>query len=90
MQPSSQVIHNAIKRHAGLSDFDDEAIADEVFAIRKALRRAGYSIINENCDMEWTDLYDNPECPNYAYASDDEEPVASTEATNERDGEERA
>lgn len=37
------VIHKAIKRHAGLSAFDDEIIADEVEAICESLRKAGYT-----------------------------------------------
>jgi hypothetical protein len=43
MKPHT-VIHNAIKRHAGLSDWDDEGIADEVKAILRALKAKGYSI----------------------------------------------
>lgn len=35
------IIHQAIKKHAGLSDFDDEAIRAEVKAIRKALNKHG-------------------------------------------------
>jgi hypothetical protein len=34
-----QVLHKTIKRHAGLSDWDDEPIAEEVTAILRALKR---------------------------------------------------
>jgi hypothetical protein len=47
LPPYASVVHKAIKRHAGLSSFDDEPVWDEVAAIVKALRRAGYSVIKE-------------------------------------------
>lgn len=37
-------IHRAIKRHAGLSDFDDEGIEAEVKAICRALEKEGYEV----------------------------------------------
>lgn len=40
-----EVIHDAIKRHAGLSDFDDEPIGWEVEAILKALKQNGYKVV---------------------------------------------
>lgn len=40
-------IHDAIKRHAGLSDWDDDAIAEEVTAILNALNRAGFQILEK-------------------------------------------
>jgi hypothetical protein len=36
-----EIIHEAIKKHARLSDFDDKAIQAEVNAIRKALDKHG-------------------------------------------------
>ena len=39
------VIHKAIKKHAGLSDFDDDGIRYEVKAILRALKRSGYSLV---------------------------------------------
>lgn len=42
-----EVIHNAIKEHAGLSNFDDEMIAHETAYILKELEKAGFSIIYE-------------------------------------------
>ena len=39
-----QTIHNAIKKHAGLSDWDDGGIAYEVKAIVKALKREGFVV----------------------------------------------
>lgn len=42
---SRSVIHNAIKRHAGLSDFDDEDIAAEVSSIFRALQCNGFAIV---------------------------------------------
>jgi hypothetical protein len=40
-----QVIHKAIKKHAGLSDFDDEGVAYEVEAILHALKCNGFKIV---------------------------------------------
>lgn len=42
---SSQVIHKAIKKAGGLSDWDDEGIAAEVKDITKALHKAGFEIV---------------------------------------------
>lgn len=39
MNKFEKVIFNAIKKHAGLSDFDDEAVVEEVKSIMKALRK---------------------------------------------------
>jgi hypothetical protein len=43
-----QIIHNAIKRHAGLSDWDDKGIAYEVEAILRALARKGFKFERSN------------------------------------------
>lgn len=37
-----ETIHRAIKRHAGLSDWDDDGIAEEVKVIIRALRRGDF------------------------------------------------
>lgn len=42
---SSEVLHKAIKKHAGLSDFDDAAIWAEVEAIEKELAKHRYKIV---------------------------------------------
>lgn len=39
-----KVIYEAIKKEAGLSDFDSEGIESEVWAILKALKNNGYVI----------------------------------------------
>lgn len=39
-----ETIHKAIKKHAGLSDWDDWGIFDEVDAILRALGREGFVI----------------------------------------------
>jgi hypothetical protein len=40
----SETVHKAIKKHGGLSDWDDDAIAYEVEAIVRAVKRAGFVI----------------------------------------------
>jgi len=44
---ASETIHKAIKKHAGLSDFDDDAISEEVRAILRALDKADFNIIKK-------------------------------------------
>jgi len=36
-----ETIHKTIKKHAGLSDWDDDAIHEEALAIFKALKETG-------------------------------------------------
>ena len=44
---SFSVIHKAICKHAGLTEFDHEAVDYEVNAILKALKKKGFVIVKK-------------------------------------------